>query len=322
VKPLANAGGFFCAGERARRIVHLMKTDVLFYSLFQRMPEIFFYLIGAPVGQAEGYRLEALEIKQTSYRMDGIFRPNPDDPGRPIYFTEVQFQPNERFYQRLFARIFDYCDQQEAARRWYVRVVFADRSMDPGLPSEFQGVFVPGLLERFYLDDLRGQANLPVHLELIRLIVIPDAEAEAEAQRLLRRVRDETEPGKRRQEMVESAETVIVYRFPHLGREELEHMFELVDLKETRFYQDAFADGEQEGVKKGVQQGVKKGVQEGVKKGEHKGRLDAVPLLMEMGASVERIAEELGLAPEAVRKAAECSANRRKQALRKLSATE
>ena len=99
-------------------------------------------------------------------------------------------------------------------------------------------------------------------------------------------------------------------------------MFELVDLKETRFYQDAFADGEQEGVKKGVQEGVKKGVQEGVKKGEHKGRLEAVPLLMEMGASVERIAQELGLAPEAVRKAAERSAGGRKQSLRKPRARE
>ena len=271
-----------------------MKTDVLFYSLLARLPEIFFELIGAPAARALQYRLDALEIKQTSYRMDGVFRPIASEPGLPIYFTEVQFQRNKRFYQRLFSRIFDYFDQTEDSRKWCVRVIFAERLMDPGLPTEFEGFFTEGVLERYYLEDLIGQEDLPVELEMIRLIVTPEAEAAEQAHRVLRRAREETEPGSRRREMVESAETVIVYKFPHLSREELEHMFDMIDLKDTRYYQDVFNDGKEEGQEEG----------------ERQGKLHAVPLLVESGVSAERIARELGLSIEAVREAATSHAGR------------
>jgi predicted transposase YdaD len=44
-------------------------------------------------------------------------------------------------------------------------------------------------------------------------------------------------------------ETIIVYKLPQLGREEIKQMLGLtdMDIKETKFYQDVFTEGRQEG---------------------------------------------------------------------------
>jgi predicted transposase YdaD len=44
-------------------------------------------------------------------------------------------------------------------------------------------------------------------------------------------------------------ETIVVYKLPHLSREEIQRMLHLpdVELKQTRFYQDVFAEGRTEG---------------------------------------------------------------------------
>ena len=264
-----------------------MKTDVLFYKLFSDFPEIFFLLIGQPAEEARAYKMEALEVKQTAYRADGIFRPDVDHLDKPIYFAEVQFQDRERFYQRFFAKVFNYFNQNVDDREWQANLIFADRSLDPGMPVQYQKAFVNGLVERFYLEDLVGRNDLPVPLELIRLIVTPDQEAEETARRTLQRVNEEIPAGPYRLEMVESAETILFYKFPQFSRKELERMFNLVDIEETAVYREAFSEGEKEG--------------------ERKGSLNAVPILLELGASVERIAEALNLDVDEVRQVAASS---------------
>ena len=261
-----------------------MKTDVLFYKLFSDFPEIFFLLIGQPAEEARAYKMEALEVKQTAYRADGIFRPDVDHLDKPIYFAEVQFQDRERFYQRFFAKVFNYFNQNVDDREWQANLIFADRSLDPGMPVQYQKAFVNGLVERFYLEDLVGRNDLPVPLELIRLIVTPDQEAEETARRTLQRVNEEIPAGPYRLEMVESAETILFYKFPQLSRKELERMFNLVDIEDTAVYREAFSEGEKEG--------------------ERRGSLNAVPLLLESGVSVERVAEALNLDVDEVRRLA------------------
>jgi predicted transposase YdaD len=85
--------------------------------------------------------------------------------------------------------------------------------------------------------------------------------------------------------MVESAETILFYKFPQFSRKELERMFNLVDIEETAVYREALSEGE--------------------RKGEKKGRLEAVPLLLEAGVSVERVAEALNPDVDEVRRATE-----------------
>ena len=269
-----------------------MKTDVLFYKLFSDFPEIFFLLIGGTAEEAAGYRMEALEIKQTSYRADGILRPDPGDSDKSIYFIEVVFQARERFYHRFLTKVFNYFNQNVDDREWRAVVIFAERKLDPGIPVQYAKPFVAGTIERYYLEELAGRTDLPVPLELIRLIVAPDSEAEMAARRTLQRVKEETPAGLRRIEMVEFAEKILVYKFPQFSREELERMFNLVDFKETAFYREAFREGEAAGEMKGKQEG------------KQEGRLDAVPLLLEVGVSVERIAKTLNLDVDEVRQVA------------------
>ena len=71
-----------------------MKTDSLFYRLFQTLPQLLFDLIAHPSVHAAQYRFDSLEIKQTAFRLDGVFLPPPDQPNWPVFFVEVQFQPD------------------------------------------------------------------------------------------------------------------------------------------------------------------------------------------------------------------------------------
>jgi len=52
-----------------------MKSDTLFYHLFQEFPGIFFELIGRKGQEAEGYSFASVEIKQPTFRIDGAFYP-------------------------------------------------------------------------------------------------------------------------------------------------------------------------------------------------------------------------------------------------------
>lgn len=68
-----------------------MKTDSIFYQLFQNFPSIFFELIGESAVTGNIYKFTSVEIKQTAFRIDGVFLPNVDSDSQPIYFVEIQF---------------------------------------------------------------------------------------------------------------------------------------------------------------------------------------------------------------------------------------
>jgi predicted transposase/invertase (TIGR01784 family) len=74
-----------------------VKTDTLFYQLFQNFPSIFFELIGQPTIDKSSYQFTAPEVKQRSFRFDGLFLPVDESSQLPIYFVEVQFQKSQIF---------------------------------------------------------------------------------------------------------------------------------------------------------------------------------------------------------------------------------
>jgi predicted transposase YdaD len=69
---------------------------------------------------------------------------------------------------------------------------------------------------------------------------------------------------------IELLETILVNRLPTITREEIKTMFGLqdTDLKKTRFYQDTFNEGRQEGLEQGIKQGLENGVRKGREEGE------------------------------------------------------
>jgi predicted transposase/invertase (TIGR01784 family) len=108
-----------------------LKTDSIFYRLFQEFPSIFFELIGNPPETANLYQFSSVEIKQTAFRIDGVFLPTQDEE-RPIYFVEVQFQPDSDIYLRLVSELFLYLRQNKSKNSWQGVVIYPSRSIDIG----------------------------------------------------------------------------------------------------------------------------------------------------------------------------------------------
>ena len=80
-----------------------------FYLLshFSNLTAIFFW-IDLPPSEANAYDFASVELKQTAFRIYGVFLPTNNQEKIPIYFVEVQFQRDEDFYSRFFSEIFLY----------------------------------------------------------------------------------------------------------------------------------------------------------------------------------------------------------------------
>ena len=233
-----------------------MRTDTIFFQLFQTFDSLLFELVGLPPEASEGYRFTSVEIKEKAFRFDGIFIP--DSVDKNIWFVEVQFQKRAEFYWEFIGEIFLYLSQYKPAHDWQAVAIFAKRSIEPEIPKQFRILFAGGHIERIYLDELPESESLS--LGLVRLIVAPQKETIALAHQLADRV----EQGDR-ERMIEFIETVLLYKFPQMSREEVEAMFTLGDLKKTRVYRDAKLEGKLEGEKIGAQRGQILGQQQGLK---------------------------------------------------------
>ncbi|WP_366934006.1 DUF2887 domain-containing protein [Nostoc sp. NMS9] len=100
-----------------------MKTDAIFYEILKEFPNIFFEIIGKPTN-TDIYEFTAPEIKQTSFRLDGLFAPLAEFTNEPLYFAEVQFYKDEQFYNRLFTSIFLYFTQYQPPNPDWFAIVF------------------------------------------------------------------------------------------------------------------------------------------------------------------------------------------------------
>jgi len=146
-----------------------MKTDTLFYRLFQRKPALALELLGLPY-RNDSYRFGSEEIKQTAFRIDGLFTPITDDLELPVIFAEVQYQADIDFYDRLFSEITLYLRLHKPGRSWLALVIYPDRRTEKAASIEFLPFMNLPQLHRVYLEDYQNQSGLTPTLELIRLI--------------------------------------------------------------------------------------------------------------------------------------------------------
>ncbi|BAY90703.1 MULTISPECIES: Rpn family recombination-promoting nuclease/putative transposase [unclassified Tolypothrix] len=251
-----------------------MKTDSIFYRLFQEVPSIFFELIGNPPETANIYQFSSVEIKQTAFRIDGVFLPT-QDTNNPIYFVEVQFQPDADIYSRLISEIFLYLRQNKPQHTWRGVMIYASRSIDIGDIKDCHEFFTSQRVTRIYLDELGDVASLPIGIATIKLIIENEDIAITTARELINRTKQAVGLQLPQQQLLELIETILVYKFPQMSREEIEAMFGLNELKQTRVYQEAIEEGEQAG--------------------KRKAKLEAVPRLLALGLTVEQIAQALDL---------------------------
>lgn len=223
-----------------------------------------------------------MEIKQTAFRIDGVFLPT--QVQNPIYFVEVQFQPDPEIYYRLFSELFLYIRQYKPQNPWRSVVIYPTRSVDIGDRSHHAELLDSPRVQLIYLDELGETASLPVGIATIKLVIENEDTAISTARELIDRTRQEINTETKQQQLLELIETILVYKFPSISREEIESMFSLSDLKQTKVYQEA----KQEGIQEGIQEGVR---QE---------KLRLIGLLLKLGLSVEQIAQELNLQLEEV----------------------
>jgi predicted transposase/invertase (TIGR01784 family) len=244
-----------------------MRTDTLFFQLFQSFHTLLFELIDRPIAEAEGYTFTSAEIKEKAFRFDGIFMPTAND--KPIFLAEVQFQPKEDFYSEFLAEIFLYLNQYRPIQDWQAVAIFAKHNSEPAPDKFCKELINLGQIKRVYLEDLR-QATNSHGIEIIQLILASEKKAPKLARNLAEKIEQETNT-ELRDNVVEFIEAVLVYKFPKLTRQEVEAMFSHSDLKKTRVYQDAVLEGRQEGLQIGEQRGLQIGEQRGLQIGEQRG---------------------------------------------------
>ncbi|MFO1425081.1 MAG: DUF2887 domain-containing protein [Candidatus Competibacteraceae bacterium] len=226
-----------------------MKTDSLFYRLFQRAPKLVFELAGLEAFAAGAYQFRAEEIKQTAFRLDGVLVPSAEQSEAPVVFVEVQAQPDPEFYGRFFAELLLYLYRNRPPHPWRAVVIYPTRA-EERLNGQHYGSLV-GLLEvrRVYLEDFRDRPVTDAGVGLIQLIASEPEGSLARATRLLEQARTAFWTDWPTEQLADFVETILVYKLPKLSREEIQTMLGLIDtdLKQTRFYQEVFAEGRQEG---------------------------------------------------------------------------
>jgi predicted transposase/invertase (TIGR01784 family) len=212
-----------------------MRRDSIFYQLFRQSPTLLFELLPQPPANAQSYVFESIEVKETSFRIDGVFLP--PNPAGIVYFCEVQFQLDEWMLERMLSEIAIYTYRnRERFANWQAVVIYPTRSTEQSRIDMVWDLLESRRIRRVYLDELGEVEDLPTGLGLMVLTTLEGEKATSEAKRLIQRVE-----GSR--DIIELVSTIIVYKFGNLSRDEVDAMLG-IELEQTRVYREAEQQGE------------------------------------------------------------------------------
>ncbi len=215
-----------------------MRRDTIFYQLFQQSPTLLFELLPQPPKNAARYTFEAIEVKETAFRMDGVFVP-PDRSGI-VYFCEVQFQKDEILYERINSEIGIYIYRnRDRISDWQAVVIYPTRSIEQSNTGMVGELLASGRILRVYLDELGEIEELPIGVGLMVLTTLEGDAAKTEARSAIERSGGD-------RDIIEMITKIVVYKFNSLSRDEVNVMLG-IELQQTRVYQEAKAEGKVEG---------------------------------------------------------------------------
>jgi predicted transposase/invertase (TIGR01784 family) len=215
-----------------------MRRDSIFYRLFQENPSLLFELVPEASINAAEYSFDSVEIKEMSFRIDGVFLPADHSV---VYFSEVQFQKDEELYERLFAELFLYLRQKRSrCNDWRAIVIYPSRGVEQTEISLYQMLLNSNNVIRVYLNELGEIETLSTGLGLMLLTTLSEKVAPAKARWMIERAN--TQPNSRA--TIEIITEIIVYKFANLNRAEVDEMLG-IKLEETRVYREARGEGEQ-----------------------------------------------------------------------------
>jgi predicted transposase/invertase (TIGR01784 family) len=277
-----------------------VRRDAIFYTIFKRAPGLFFELVEQPPAEASSYRFESVEVKEPTFRIDGVFLPPPDATSQMIFFAEVQFQKDELLYHRFFTESMLYMYRNPSLYDdWYGVIILQSRNLEPENTTIHRSLLNSSQVQRIYLDELGSPDEQKVGISLMQLTIASDNQMVQEAKRLIERVQQEQITVLAKKEIIDVITTMptagyayAVYKFANLSREEVEAMLG-VKLEETRVYQEA------------KQEGLEQGLELGREQGRELAKLELVPQFLARGMSMEEVAQLLNLTIEQVRLASE-----------------
>ena len=220
-----------------------MKTDKLFYRLFLSQPGLITELIPEIPKDCE-FTYSAPAVKEKGFAIDGLLTPIAKDLNLPLVFLEAQMQRDPKFYGRYFAEIFMYLYQYNIKQPWYGLLILPNRQEYLGSDIPYQSLLT-NQVKRLYLEDLLPLTDLSPNLSLLKLLVVNEQDTAPLAQAILNSAETEEEL-RRRLDLVEA---ILVNKFPQLSTKEILKMLNLktADVTQTRFYQEVFQEGQQEG---------------------------------------------------------------------------
>jgi predicted transposase/invertase (TIGR01784 family) len=261
-----------------------MKSDSLFYTLFQTLPEALFLLAGEDSTNAQNYRFQSIEVKDHAFRLDGVLA-LPDFTGL-YFFAEVQYQRDKRFYSRLFAEIMTFLHQHQPKGHWRAVVIYPKRSIDTGLPDDYQEYLASGRLKIVYLNEL-PQEMLDVYpLTLLQILNARARKADiAQAlHTILPSLQASAQGLEKREDIQRLIAKIITAKLPTLSFEEIEAMIEPTTrgFEQSRFYRDI------------IERGVEKGLEQAEQQ-KHEAILLISRNFLNMGLSAKSVAEATGL---------------------------
>ncbi|WP_017304748.1 Rpn family recombination-promoting nuclease/putative transposase [Spirulina subsalsa] len=282
-----------------------MKTDTIFYRIFKELPNTLFDLLGQSPTPDNPYRFESIEIKQTAFRIDGVFFPQTITPQTPLYFTEVQFQKDPNLYARLFSELFLYLRTNHPQAPWRAVILFRSPNIEP-TPRErlpYEPLLNSPWVTRIYLNDLQQEENPRLSLRILQLLVARSKEIRPQVKSLVEQVEQEVGSQRNREQVLDLIETIVLYKLPQISRQELGEMFSVENLKKTRFAQEMKQEGREEGLQQGREQGLQQGREQGLQQGREQGlqqgreqmKQQLIHRLTERGMSPAEIADLLEL---------------------------
>jgi predicted transposase YdaD len=115
-------------------------------------------------------------------------------------------------------------------------VIYPSRGVEQSRTDTVREMLASGRIVRVYLDELGEIDRLPIGVGLMVLTTIEGEEAKIQARRAIERSGGD-------RDIIELISTIIVYKFSELSRDEVNAMLG-IELKQTRVYREAVAEGE------------------------------------------------------------------------------
>lgn len=180
--------------------------------------------------------------------------------------------------------------QYQPPNPWHIVVIYPSRKIEREQNHHFGNILASSQVQRIYLDELEETVTGSLGVGVVKLVIKPETQAINLAKSLISQAKEEITEAKIKQDLIDLIETIIVYKLPQKTRKEIEAMLGLSELKKTKVYQEALAEGEEIG--------------------QQKSNLKAVSNMIRLGLNLEIIAQSLELSIEAVQKLVKLTENR------------